>query len=35
MVKKSTAKLAPLSIITKKVTPVRKKFPHDFFGGEQ
>jgi hypothetical protein len=35
VVKKSISKLAPISIITKKVTPVRKKFPHDFFGAEQ
>lgn len=33
VVKKTTqAKLAPINLIQKKITPVRRKFPHDFFG---
>ena len=32
--KSSQSKLAPIALIQKKVTPVRRKFPHDFFGAE-
>jgi len=32
VVKKSTnQKLAAIALIQKKITPVKKKFPHDFF----
>lgn len=34
VIKKSAPKLAPLSIISKKMPPVLRKFPHDFFTNE-
>jgi hypothetical protein len=36
VIKKShtTAKLAPLSLIQKKVNPLKRNFPHDFFAGQ-
>ena len=34
IVKKSlNHRLAPISLIQKKITPVKRKFPHDFFVG--